>query len=300
MITAATQPTPAPTNAAVAPGAIANSMRAGVRQGLIDLRNELTGGSLVSYLLFPAMTLFVLWLGRGEQIGDTGLTATQYMLPGLLAAAIVIGGFMGVSGQLLLEKEDGSLVRMKAIPHGLRGYVVGKTFQHLMLNVTLVVMTLLLAMIIFPEVAPHSPQAWLGLAGFAILGLVACLPAGVLMGAAIKSAMGLLIPMVLAYGLLVISGVFGPITNWHPFINTFAQIFPMYWLGLGMRSVFLPDQAFAVEIGESWRTVETFGVLGIWALVGLVLAPIVLRRMIRGVTGSNVQAARERMLSRGY
>ena len=52
--------------------------------------------------------------------------------------------------------------------------------------------------------------------------------------------------------------------------------------------------------GESWRTVETFGVLGIWALVGLVLAPIVLRRMIRGVTGSNVQAARERMLSRGY
>ena len=36
------------------------------------------------------------------------------------------------------------------------------------------------------------------------------------------------------------------------------------------------------------------------AVVGLLLAPIVLRRMIRGESGSKVTAARERLLTQGY
>jgi len=73
-------------------------------------------------------------------------------------------------------------------------------------------------------------------------------------------------------------------------------VFPMYWLGLGMRSAFLPDAAAASEVGESWRTLETVLVLGSWAVIGAVLTPIVLRRMARRQTGSQVQAAREATL----
>ena len=43
-----------------------------------------------------------------------------------------------------------------------------------------------------------------------------------------------------------------------------------------------------------------FGVLGVWAVVGLVLAPIVLRRMARRQTGSAIAAARDKVMSRGY
>lgn len=32
------------------------------------------------------------------------------------------------------------------------------------------------------------------------------------------------------------------------------------------------------ELGGSWRTAEMFAVLGAWAVLGLVLAPILLRR----------------------
>ncbi|MDQ1014284.1 hypothetical protein QFZ43_000833 [Streptomyces afghaniensis] len=51
-----------------------------------------------------------------------------------------------------------------------------------------------------------------------------------------------------------------------------------------------------VEIGESWRHLETVGVLGAWAVFGLLVAPLVLRRMARRESGSSIAARRERAL----
>jgi ABC-2 type transport system permease protein len=81
-------------------------------------------------------------------------------------------------------------------------------------------------------------------------------------------------------------------------VQWIAQVFPMYWLGLGMRSALLPAGAVSVEIAGSWRHLETVGVLGAWAVVGLVLAPIVLGRMARRESGSSVAERRERALRR--
>jgi ABC-2 type transport system permease protein len=72
----------------------------------------------------------------------------------------------------------------------------------------------------------------------------------------------------------------------------------MYWLSLGMRSALLPDAAGSVELGGSWRHLETFGVLGAWAVLGLIVAPIVLRRMARRESGSRVAERREQLLQR--
>jgi ABC-2 type transport system permease protein len=62
----------------------------------------------------------------------------------------------------------------------------------------------------------------------------------------------------------------------------------------------LPGYAAAVELGQSWRHLETVGVLGIWAIAGLVVAPIVLRRMARGESGSKVAAPREKAMQRAF
>jgi ABC-2 type transport system permease protein len=79
-----------------------------------------------------------------------------------------------------------------------------------------------------------------------------------------------------------------------------AQAFPVYWLGLGTRSAILPAEMVAVEIGQSWRTVEMFVVLGVWAVIGLLLAPILLRRMARRQSGSALAKLHERFLAKGY
>jgi ABC-2 type transport system permease protein len=75
-------------------------------------------------------------------------------------------------------------------------------------------------------------------------------------------------------------------------------VFPFYWLGLGMRSALLPDSAVIVEIGESWRHGETILVLGAWACLGLVVAPIVMSRMARKESGSSVEERRNNLLQR--
>jgi ABC-2 type transport system permease protein len=81
-------------------------------------------------------------------------------------------------------------------------------------------------------------------------------------------------------------------------VQGLAQVFPVYWLGLGMRSAMLPDSMSAVELGESWRHLETLGVLTAWAVVGVLVAPMVLRRMARRESGSSVAARREKAMQR--
>ena len=98
--------------------------------------------------------------------------------------------------------------------------------------------------------------------------------------------------------LVATSGIFYPITALAEWVQQVAQMFPFYWLGLGMRSALLPDSAAVVELGESWRHAETILVLGAWACVGLIVAPIVMSRMARKESGSSVEDRRTKLLQR--
>jgi ABC-2 type transport system permease protein len=62
----------------------------------------------------------------------------------------------------------------------------------------------------------------------------------------------------------------------------------------------LPEAMVAAEIGQSWRTAEMFGVLGVWAVIGFLLAPTLLRRMARHQSGSALAATRARVMAKGY
>jgi ABC-2 type transport system permease protein len=98
--------------------------------------------------------------------------------------------------------------------------------------------------------------------------------------------------------MIAISGIFYPIASMPNWLQWIAQVFPIYWMGLGMRSALLPGSAVGVELGDSWRHLETVAVLGGWAVLGLALAPIVLRRMARRESGSSVAERREKALQR--
>ena len=65
-----------------------------------------------------------------------------------------------------------------------------------------------------------------------------------------------------------------------------------------MRSALLPNAMAAAEPGGSWRHLATFGVLAAWAVAGLLLAPVVLRRTARRESGSKVAARREKAMLR--
>jgi ABC-2 type transport system permease protein len=134
-------------------------------------------------------------------------------------------------------------------------------------------------------------------AGVLVLGLLATLPIGMVLGSVVPSVQKVgtwgMLPIILV---TAISGIFVPIQVMWGWVQVVAQVFPTYWIGLGMRSAFLPDAAAIAELGDSWRTGQTVLVLTAWAGVGLLVTPAVLRRMARRQSGSTVQEAREAAL----
>jgi ABC-2 type transport system permease protein len=275
------------------------AVRAGARRGVIELRNTFTNGQDLWNYFFPTFVLLIaMFFMRGATVPGTQFSLGARTLPSALGMGLAFGGMLVLAQQLVVEREDGTLLRAKAVPNGMLGYLVGKIV--LMSSVALVSMTvqLLPSMLFLDGLRVTSPAAWFTLVWVAVLGLVATLPMGAVIGSVIENPRNLGLVMLPTMGLIALSGIFYPINGYPGWLQAVAQVFPIYWLGLGMRSALLPDGMAAVELGGSWRHLETLGVLGGWAVLGLVLAPVVLRRMARRESGSRVAARRERAMQR--
>ncbi|MFE3448356.1 ABC transporter permease [Nonomuraea sp. NPDC059194] len=273
-------------------------MMAGWSRGLIELRQSFTNGAeLWAHFFWPGLMLAVMFFLRDTAFESTGLLLGTLALPSVLGMNAAFG-MVSMSQQLTADREDGTLLRAKATPNGVRGYLVGKIISVSGGLVADLTIFLIPGMLIIPGLAVGSPGSWLTLIWVLALGMVATLPIGAVLGSVFTSARGQGLIQLPILGLIAISGVFYPITSLPEWLQGIAQVFPFYWLGLGMRSALLPDAAVAIEIGQSWRHLETIGVLGGWAVLGLVVAPIVLRRMARRESGSSVAARREKALQR--
>jgi len=276
------------------------AVRLGLTRGLIEFRQGLTNPQdLWFYLAFPAMFLTPLWFLRDNEVPGTDLPVATLAIPGVAGMLVAYGGLISPGAGLASEREDGTLLRAKALPRGMETYLAGITLRTNLEAVTMAALVLVPAMLLFDGVAPAGINGWLTVLWVLVLGLLATVPLGLVVGSLASSprtvgGMGFLC----TGALVAISGIFYPITALAGWLQVIGQIFPIYWLGLGMRSAFLPDSALAVEIGRSWRTWETVGVLGVWALVGLLLAPRVLRRMARRESGADMAARRQAAMQR--
>jgi ABC-2 type transport system permease protein len=205
---------------------------------------------------------------------------------------------LGLAFQLTTEREDGTLLRAKATPNGMLGYLIGKIVETSGTIMITVAAVLIVGLAPFSGLALDRAVTWLTLAWVLPLGLLAALPIGAVLGSLLPSRRGAPLLSFANLGLVGISGIFYPISHLPVWLQWVGQAFPLYWIGLGLRSALLPANLAAVEIGHSWRPLATAGVLGAWAIAGLVLAPVLLRRVARREAGSSVAARWERLLSR--
>jgi ABC-2 type transport system permease protein len=274
-----------------------SALRIGVARGGIELRQTLTTATDLWTYLFPAVLLLgTVFFMRDAHVPGTTFSLGASTLPSVLGMGLAFGGLMTVSQQLVVEREDGTLLRAKATPNGMSSYLIGKAV--VVGGMTLVSLVLQLVPGLFLVDGLHvSARGWLILACLVPLAFLATMPIGAVLGSIFENPrnMGLLVLPI--FGLVAISGIFYPITAMPGWLQGVAQVFPMYWLGLGMRSVFLPDSLASVELTHSWRHLETFGLLAFWAVLGLSLAPVILRRMARRESGSAVAARRERAIA---
>jgi len=271
--------------------------RAGIARGLIELKQSFTGGELINQVIWPALTLVAIFFLRDREFQDTGFELGTLIMPGVLGMFIALGMLLVIQ-YLTIEREDGTLLRAKATPHGIRAYFLGKLFTTSGCVVAYLAILLVPGVFIVDGLRLTTFGAWLTLLWVLALGLLATQSIGAVLGAIVPSPRAAGAMSVPVMGLIAISGIFYPITALPDWLQWIAQVFPVYWLGLGMRSALLPDFMVTVELHESWRHLETFGVLAAWAVVGIVLAPLVLRRMARRESGARVAKYRDEALQR--
>jgi ABC-2 type transport system permease protein len=277
---------------------VAGAVRAGLARGWIEIRHSLADTQEWIYnLTLTGILVGVLFFQRNATVEGTSLTLATLTLPSLVGMLVAYGGLLGVATALAYDREDGTLLRAKATPHGMVGYLVSR----IVLTTSSVVVLLVLlftAGLIFVD---GFTVGWPILLWVLILGLLATLPWGAIIGSRVRTSTSSAGITLLIIGCLVgISGIFYPITALPGWLQGLAQAFPMYWLGVGMRAALLPDAAAAAELSGSWRLWTAAGVLSAWAVAGLLLAPAILRLMARGEAGSAVQAHKQRILQRGY
>ena len=276
---------------------VAHAVGLGVHRGWSEFVQSVRSTQDQWFYVFTALlSLGYLWIRRDSDSGVDGLPFAAVALPSLLAALLVFGMVIGPAYTIAMEKEDGTLLRHRAVPHGLVGYFSGQLVYQSLNLVPQLVVILVPSLLLFDGLMSH-PTGWVTVVGVIALGLLAALPIGMLIGALVPSVQKIgtwgMLPVLVMVG---ISGIFYPVQALWGWVQGVAQALPLYWVGLGMRSAFLPDAAAAAEIGGSWRTLETVLVLGAWAVAGALVMPMVLRRMARRQTGSQVQAAREATL----
>lgn len=275
-----------------------HAARLGLRRGWIEFKHAMTNPQDLTWtVVINGIFVAVLIFQRNSTIEGTSLT--MLTLPSLLGMSVATTGFMGVAGILSAHREDGTLLRAKAVPHGMAGYLVAQ-MTLTALNMAFGVVVLLFAGVFLIEGLGNAGIAGLlTLLSVLVLGLLATLPWGAVVGSLVKNAStGWGLTFLPLSGIIAISGIFYPIIALPVWVQWIAQVFPVYWLGLGMRSAMLPDSAAAAEIGESWRQLPTFGVLAEWAVVGLLLAPGILRRMARRESGSTMEERRQQAMQR--
>ncbi|SMD23856.1 ABC transporter permease [Kibdelosporangium aridum] len=278
---------------------LAAAARAGLRRGVIEFKQSfITAQDLVGLVVPNLILIIVMIFMRGSTVGTTGFSLGTMSLSGVLGMSVAFSGMMTVMQHLTIEREDGTLLRAKALPNGMFGYLVGKVVVVSGLTVVGLLAILIPGLFLFDGLAFDTVGSWLTLIWVLVLGLMATMPIGAVLGSMFSNPRNAGVTMLPVMGLVAISGIFVPLTEMASWLQPIGQLFPIYWLGLGMRSALLPDQLVVVEIGQSWRHLETVGVLGAWAIAGFIVAPIILRRMARRESGAALAQRREKALQR--
>jgi ABC-2 type transport system permease protein len=191
----------------------------------------------------------------------------------MIASGLVNTGFQQLAITIPMEREFGSLKRLRGTPMHVASYFIGKSLLVLVSMAIQVVLLLAGGMIFFGVQLPSDPYKWLTFTWLIVLGSAASTALGIAFSSVPKSGRGasaVVSPVVII--LQFFSGVFFVFTDLPGWMQQVAAIFPLKWMTQGMRSVFLPDSFALREVAGTWETERTFLILMAWLVAGIFLA----------------------------
>jgi ABC-2 type transport system permease protein len=126
-------------------------VRLGLARGGIEIRQTLTyWPDLLQALVFSGLSIGVLFLMRGHHVPGTTFSLRSLTLPSIIGMNVAVGGVNGVSALLVIDREDGTLLRAKATPSGMTAYVLGKITLTAATVLIGLAVTMILGLLAFP------------------------------------------------------------------------------------------------------------------------------------------------------
>ena len=249
------------------------TLRIGLLRGLLELKQFLRQReSVVFTLLFPVILLFIF----GSVFQDTiapGVTFSQYFVAGMIASGLVNTGFQQLAITIPMERDSGTLKRLRGTPMSVSSYFIGKALLVTILMILQTALLLFFGSVMFDLNLPTEASLWWNFTWLVIIGSSCSTVLGIAFSVVPKSGRGasaVVSPIVII--LQFFSGVFFVFTSLPIWMQQFAAIFPLKWLTQGMRSVFLPEDFATQEVAGSWEIGKTAVVLILWLIVGLVIS----------------------------
>ena len=221
---------------------------------------------------YPVLMLSVFDAVFGDQVVPGGVTFSQYFLAGIAATGIMLTSFQALGTAIPEERDRGDLVRLQTLGTPAVAYFAGKAGQVLVTTAAQLTLLLTVASLAYAIPLPDDPARWLTFAWVALLGALAGTVLGVAVAAFTSSARsaGAVVPAI-AIVLQFASGVFFIFSELPAWMQQVAALFPLKWMTQGMRSVFLPEQVAAAEVGGVLEHGMTAVVLVTWVVIGVVV-----------------------------
>jgi ABC-2 type transport system permease protein len=263
----------ASTAAPVRAGSKPSLLSLGMARAGIELRQFVRErDSMVFTFAFPVIMLFIFGSVFSGDIGG-GVSFTQYFAAGMIASGIILSSFQSLAIGIAIERDDGTLKRLRGTPLPPASYFLGKIGLVLGTSVVQTAVLLMIGSLLFGLDLPTSGSLWLRFGWIFVLGTAAGTMAGIAYSSvprSSRSAAAVVSPVVIV--LQFISGVFFIYSDLPGWMQTIGALFPLKWLAQGMRSVFLPESFQAQEVAGSWQLGITALVLVAWVVFGLLFA----------------------------
>jgi ABC-2 type transport system permease protein len=250
-----------------------NTFKLGLLRGRMEVKVFMRGReSVVFTLLFPVILLFIF----GSVFQDTiapNVTFSQYFVAGMIASGLINTGFQQLAITIPMEREFGTLKRLRGRPISVTAYFIGKAYLVIFLMVLQTALLLGAGAAFFGLNLPTDLNRWLTFAWLILLGSACSTVLGIAFSVVPKSGRGasaVVSPIVII--LQFFSGVFFVFSQLPGWMQQFATIFPLKWLTQGMRYVFLPESFATQEVAQSWELGRTVLILLLWLIAGLIIS----------------------------
>ena len=247
--------------------------RLGVASGALEVKAFFRDKMAVAFIFgLPSILLVLLGSIFGGQAAAHGVTVGQLFTAGMIAGGIMSTSFQYLAISIATERENGMLKRLSGTPMPRAAYFAGKFVQVLMCTVAETVLLMAVGIIFYHLHLPTSPGRWWTFAWVFLLGSATCALLGIAASSVPRSAASAAPVITLPFTVLnFISGVYVPFNDVPHWMQDLGSFFPLKWMAQGMRSVFLPTGADALEPAHAWEHGRTALVLVMWLAAGLVL-----------------------------